>query len=777
MKQVFTRRAVYGLSILFIVFSLVRSVQARVLLRNNIRIHSTPYFENTAKVVPPNAGCPRGKIVVSTGQPRNTAKLLHRPLYDQSGNIDTTSATAEVAYPTGSTKAIATDNQIIRLPDGSLLAIKDAYIWDTIGTNPPPWINETVTGSGDRKGQRAGVLLFHSTDCGTSWTLHSTIDFATLLGGKYGVPRPMDNSGNTDVPESQQGKYPDGSRRWWVGGPDRTEIYACPFTKHLYVTTRVISGPYKSATVTLPQQNTALLLYSKDNGKTWEAVKEDLPAWSPIVMTSTRNGRLFLFHLIGSAPTIYFSKAPVTPGIKPQMSQGYPVYAVENGVNVQNATVNGSMVDLFLQLFHPSVSRVSTDTASSKVRAAYHAVNTNGMQETRVITIDVQDPNKAPVVTPVRTVRAQNPKDYSVLYFTFIDPDYVDLSVAAPSNISGAYWIEAPRVGLTDKKYAVRGMFFEGDYNSSCPAALSVQDDQPRTWSTRQDLGDYMSGGFFWKDNNLNYLAQWVEPTGIVANVATVPYRGPSGNPTTTLAAVWQPDTQDEVQVYDWKYSDFRKRYDELWPLGWRLHLLENRVVGGEVLYTAVWHRSTSPEIQVYGWTYQDFRKKYDELWPQGWRLHILSTVVVQGDVRYTAVWRPSTAEEIQVYGWAYRDFRNKYDELWPQGWRLFLLENFVLNNQVLYTAVWRRSTSAEIQVYGWAYRDFRNKYDELWPQGWRLYLLNTVMVNGEPRYTAVWRPSTSGEIQVYGWAYADFKRKYDEFFCDGWRLKLLNVY
>jgi hypothetical protein len=77
----------------------------------------------------------------------------------------------------------------------------------------------------------------------------------------------------------------------------------------------------------------------------------------------------------------------------------------------------------------------------------------------------------------------------------------------------------------------------------------------------------------------------------------------------------------------------------------------------------------------VYEWPYEDYRKKYDELWNQGWRLHILNNVVVNGQVRYTAVWRPDTSSEIQVYDWLYVDFRKKYDELWNQGWRLKLLD------------------------------------------------------------------------------------------------------
>jgi hypothetical protein len=76
-------------------------------------------------------------------------------------------------------------------------------------------------------------------------------------------------------------------------------------------------------------------------------------------------------------------------------------------------------------------------------------------------------------------------------------------------------------------------------------------------------------------------------------------------------SAVWRPGISAELQVYGWKYEDFRAKYDELWPLGWRLHILNNYVVNGEELYTAVWRQSTEGEIQVYEWCYEDFRRNY----------------------------------------------------------------------------------------------------------------------------------------------------------------------
>jgi len=235
-----------------------------------------------------------------------------------------------------------------------------------------------------------------------------------------------------------------------------------------------------------------------------------------------------------------------------------------------------------------------------------------------------------------------------------------------------------------------------------------------------------------------------------------------------------------EYQVYGWSYADYRRRYDELWPQGWRLYILQSYVTpNGEVLYNAVWRAASVPEIQVYGWNYTEYRRKYDELWPQGWRLYILQSYVMpNGQVLYNAVWRNGSLGETQTYGSAYNPYRTQYDQLWTQKWRLQSLQSYVTNGQVLYNAVWRPGDSGEFQVYGWNYADYRRRYDELWPQGWRLYNLQSyVMPNGQVLYNAVWRPGSMPEIQVYGWNYTDYRRRYDELWTQGWRLYILDTF
>src|SRR5262245_58101892 len=101
--------------------------QSPQVLSSDFLIHPHPtsgfWFENTLRVLPPSGKFPQGKVVMVLGQPRPLAKLLHRPLYTTGGKLATSKLlTKYKEFPTGPTKAVGTDNQLIRLKDGTLLA-------------------------------------------------------------------------------------------------------------------------------------------------------------------------------------------------------------------------------------------------------------------------------------------------------------------------------------------------------------------------------------------------------------------------------------------------------------------------------------------------------------------------------------------------------------------------------------------------------------------------------------------------------------------------------
>jgi len=607
-----------------------------------------PFFENSAKVGPPSAQCPNGSIVLNMGQPRGADGFLQRPLYNAAGAIDTTSPTLHTPYPVPSTSATHTDNQIVRLKDGSFLGLKEGFTIADLDPEPF-WFHELISGTlGVTEGGRGGVHIFHSV-CVDSWELRSIIDWATVAGGVYGVPGPLDDNGNFTTDCSQQGHDANGRQRWTAGGSDRPEFYACPFTGNIYVTDIVGSGPFCDANgnKTVDRIDASTLLYSTDQGQTWNEVAR-MSRTAPDVMTSTPDGRLFVFG-VGATPFVRYTQ-PLAPGDVPVLGPEQPVLYNDGSGDIPTAVVADA--DLFINpVTHLSVSRISTDTTDSKIRASYPSVNTSGMEETRVVSISVPSGGGAPTIAPIVTIHPEDPQDHSTLYFSFIEPDYIDIPAGTVSNVTMGYWIEPPRCRVNEvrcvtpnfeaqcfnlqtdnldcgtcghacatgqvcsqgtcvaacaasetscnqcdlyhgcrpncvdlktnvrncgscgnvcnfgqtcsggvcvtgngkKGYSIRHMFFEGACRSTTPKLLSLNPDQtPRYFETRPNasgsggIGDYMYGGFWWK-NAPNYFAHWSEIDQLNGATVQSPF-SPAAAPSTTceeVVALCNPVTLD----------------------------------------------------------------------------------------------------------------------------------------------------------------------------------------------------------------------------------------
>ena len=109
----------------------------------------------------------------------------------------------------------------------------------------------------------------------------------------------------------------------------------------------------------------------------------------------------------------------------------------------------------------------------------------------------------------------------------------------------------------------------------------------------------------------------------------------------------WRPGDLAQVVEPQATFADFESANDNVDPQGYRLYIFQSYVTAsGEVLHSAVWRPGTHEEKTVFGSTYADYKAKYDEIFPQGWRLYILNAYVLpNGDVRYDAVWRLGTID------------------------------------------------------------------------------------------------------------------------------------
>ena len=235
-----------------------------------------------------------------------------------------------------------------------------------------------------------------------------------------------------------------------------------------------------------------------------------------------------------------------------------------------------------------------------------------------------------------------------------------------------------------------------------------------------------------------------------------------------------------EIQVYGWSLADLRNKYDTLWTEGWRLYILQGYVLAnGEVAYNAVWRPSgNTAEIQGYGVTKEQFIAKYNQLWPLGWRIYILDTYVKDGATYYNAVWRPGDLGETQDYEDSWTGFNTLRTKLYSEGWRPISLEAFVDAGATKYNAVWRPGAVNDMHIFTADFTNYKTLYNTLWQGNWRLYLLQSYLdENDDEVFDAVFHPGNHGEIQIYGATYAEYRAKYDALWPEGWRLYILQSF
>jgi hypothetical protein len=272
------------------------------------------------------------------------------------------------------------------------------------------------------------------------------------------------------------------------------------------------------------KSNTVLTytLYSDDLGKNWKVMDQFNGNPVPLVMTSTKDGRFFEAYqdnLGGPVYIMYNTKgnqtAFVAPAVVDNSSSGNNLFTDTMAYMTQNWDVS-----------QISMSRVG----NSKVRIAYNALSPSGRQIIKTGIFEVfSDKEGDYKYTPTAVIKAHKVTN-SAVYPMLIEPD-----PNLPGNASGyaaLYWIESSRSnaanidtkweGTSAREWAAQYVVFDPENKIVAKGFLSLKDDKPRYWSEPQYQGDYYTGGFFYAENRLNFVAQWTEWDGVHGNLITV---------------------------------------------------------------------------------------------------------------------------------------------------------------------------------------------------------------------------------------------------------------
>lgn len=389
-----------------------------------------------------------------------------------------------------------TDNQIVRAKDGSLLAFRNTTYWGPPpGVKPNWWDKHSIQGRPN--GARVGTMVWKSTD-GANWKQISFIDPMSVSSGRYAIPRPA----------PQESGCPDGC----FGGFDRMEAYACPFTGAVYATMNSTGGwryDYSKKPPTSADSKPAATHYlfkSIDGGSSWKMVAE-FGAWTPIVITSTPSGRVYIYSNMDKEPMMAYST-----------SNSISSFALSAWYNVGIKDLPVGADELYGDRVYKAcntITRISGDSNSNMVRISYPITDSKGRSAVAIANVSTPSGDAQPTVTAHGIIKGG--ADRSVLCSAFVDGD----PVAGPaSQVAAFFWIEGTGTkGKADGEAVVKCRVYRGEKEVSNDVTLSGKH------SPNISVGHYMGGGAFSEGGKAKFLLQWPELESQKAQVVSVPIK------------------------------------------------------------------------------------------------------------------------------------------------------------------------------------------------------------------------------------------------------------
>lgn len=501
---------------------------------NEYKINSKNYSENTIAVITPgeNKSCPNGKTIVMTGSKREDRRMIVSDLFTNStqNKLNKNLGTNVTLGINSDIETLATDNQIVKLNDGSLLAVKLGYLWSPITPKPFWWDWTSDHWTFYKKGARDAIFIYKSGDCGVTWNNISKIDAAKI---GFGIPKPSDEKPNDEDDEDEtEGSEPNNEKLYHTNGFDRQEVYYDKWTEKIYITTQMASGGYSPfGGVKVPAINKYGVLMSSDKGQTWSLLKNGFTNKSTMVMTTTTNGRFFMFSASGGKPVLYFTRQKrdfdlsSLDAVNISCKKDYPHYPDKAQKDKQIHQWN-KLATFSIARGHSQ--RVGTSWINS-VYISYPVFNHLGKGEFMIVKVDLIEPDFPKILLTNQNCYAvkASDKDHSLGYGTFVESTEEGLNVKKGNPFIAAKTLFFYAESTTgdnfkgEKKAAFKGILIDNRTNSfSDDFFLSKDNNNKDRWFTaNKGLGHYTKGAYFVRQQSQNYAAQWSEPDGIHVSV------------------------------------------------------------------------------------------------------------------------------------------------------------------------------------------------------------------------------------------------------------------
>jgi hypothetical protein len=490
-------------------------------------------MEPTVAVLPPGANnaCRRGRLLFMSSNHLLMTSLdgtRVRAIADPGTNLSYVGPAHNPTelHPQGDFSPI-NDNQIVALPDGSVLASMEGVTTDAV-THEPDWWDDTQTynakGVG-KKGLRGRLWIMKSTDCGNTWSDFDGVDAATLpvpdpatgklVTGLCGTPRLSVVLQHLPLPPLRSAE---------VGGWDGHSLFVDPYTGALYASTSCTYGTLHVADYGkggLEHNDGVALGYI--NGH-WSVIGvfAGNTAWREAWTSFPSGAAPFVFWGGGPDVRTFTYSALAAPlavafgGLDNRLDQ-VPVLVSSTG---NGSTGRDTNISYAINITgYMSVARSVSDkeyilisVPSAAAGAAAPGVMTNAIYRA-----PIGDHGKVGAPVQMAEIEAST-SGASTFHGTFIEgPKGFDVQMY--------YWLEQAPIGTFELKYV---LISDQGTQITTPSVLSKKAGADYSWAYTNprcganpcNIGDYMHGTSWWdaKAKEVVFAPTWADDNSTNSN-------------------------------------------------------------------------------------------------------------------------------------------------------------------------------------------------------------------------------------------------------------------